>query len=263
MPLVPVSSLDDPRIAPYRAIRGRDPVEAGVFIVESEMLALRLLGSRFETVSLFCAQRWAARLAEQAPPEVPIYVVSEERMNEVLGFNFHRGVMACGRRPLPGDLSIDRLLPARTLIVCPHITQNENLGLILRAAAGLGADGLLLSDRGADPFSRQATRVSTGASFMFPIAVSSDILADLRRLKEREGMRLVATLLSPDAVELHTFDRPERVALLVGNEFEGLPPDIIALCDHRVTIPMHRGIDSLNVAMATGIVLHHVINGRP
>ena len=69
-----------------------------------------------------------------------------------------------------------------------------------------------------------------------------------------------ATLLSPDAVELHAFRRPPRVALLVGNEFEGLTEEIIALCDHRVTIAMHRGIDSLNVAMATGIVLHHVMS---
>jgi len=261
MPVFPVSSLDGPQLAPYRQIRGRDPIEQGVFIVESEMLVRRALASRFEVISLLCAERVADRIAETTAPDVPIYSMAQESLGELLGFQFHRGVMACVKRPSPSDMTLSRLLPAKTLVICPYLTQNENLGLILRAVAGLGADGLLISDRGADPFSRQAVRVSTGASFQFPIAISSDIHADLRLLKEREQMELVATLLADDAVPLSTFQRPQRVAMLVGNEFEGLAPETLAVCDHRVTIPMHHGIDSLNVAMATGIVLHHLING--
>ena len=260
MPVIPVTSLEAPELSPYRQIKGRDPKEQGVFIVESEMLVRRAIESPLEVVSLLCADRISDRISATVNPSIPLFVAPEHLINELLGFNFHRGIMACVRRPSMSEMTLDRLLPARTLIVCPFLTQNENLGLILRAVAGLGADGILISDRGADPFSRQAVRVCTGACFHFPIAISADIQGDLRRLKEREEMQIVSTILSPTATPLHLFKRPPRVALLVGNEFEGLDADSLALCDHHVTIPMHHHIDSLNVAMATGIVLHHLIN---
>ncbi len=263
MPVVPISSLDDPLVVPYRSIKGNDPAKLGVFIVESEMLVRRAIASGFEVVSLLCAERMTERLhadmTAQGRDEVTILSGPEAMINQLLGFNFHRGVMACVKRPQASQLRLDRVLNARTLVVCPFITQNENLGLILRAAAGLGADGLLLDDRGADPFSRQAVRVSTGASFQFPIAISADIHADLKRLKSECDMQLVSTILSPDAQALHTYRRAPRVALLIGNEFNGLDAASIALCDVHLTLAMHHGIDSLNVAMATGIVLYQVM----
>ncbi len=259
MPVIPVTSLDDPLALPYSRIKGHDPKGLGVFIVESEMLVRRAIDSGFEVISLLCSDRIVDRLALEFGDRLTLLSAPEPQINAILGFNFHRGVMACVRRPAPAQLSLDHLLPVTTLVVCPFITQNENLGLILRAAAGLGADGLLISDRGADPFSRQAVRVSTGASFQFPIAISSDIHADLRRLKSEHHLQLVGAIPAPDAIPLHQFRRRQRVALLIGNEFDGLDPESIDLCDARVAIAMHHGIDSLNVAMATGIFLHHLM----
>lgn len=262
MPVIPITSLDDPLVLPYSQIKGHDPKRLGVFIVESEMLVRRAIESGFEVVSLLCSDRVVERLAQEFGDRLTLLSGPEAQINAILGFNFHRGVMACVKRPTAAQLSLDRLLPATTLVVCPFITQNENLGLILRAAAGLGADGLLIGDRGADPFSRQAVRVSTGASFQFPIAISADVHADLARLRSEHGMQLVGTVLAPDAIPLHQFKRSGRIALLIGSEFDGLDERSMALCDAKVTIAMHHGIDSLNVAMATGIFLHHLQSPR-
>ncbi len=261
MPVISVTTFDDPLVQPYRMIKGHDPRKLGVFIVESEMLVKRAIESGFEVVSLLCAQRVVDRLAADLGDNVTLLSATQEQISAIMGFDFHRGVMACVKRPSAEQLSLDRLLPATTLVVCPFITQNENLGLILRAASALGADGLLLGDRGADPFSRQAVRVSTGASFKFPIAISDDVHRDLARLHSEHEMQLVGTVLAADAIPLHQFKRGPRMALLIGNEFDGLDEKSIAMCDAKVTLDMHHGIDSLNVAMATGIFLYALRGG--
>src|SRR5206468_12821486 len=100
-------------------------------------------------------------------------------------------------------------------------------------------------------------RVSMGTIFTLPIAQSDDLLRDLRRLKEEWGVELLATVLDPSAQSLETARRGSKLGLLFGGEAQGLEDPCIAACDRRVTIPMHHGTDSLNVAVAAGIFLYH------
>jgi tRNA G18 (ribose-2'-O)-methylase SpoU len=132
-----------------------------------------------------------------------------------------------------------------------------NLGSINRSAAAFGCASLVLGSQCADPFSRRVLRVSMGAALHLPIVESRDLAADLDVLR-RADFTLVATVIDPTAEPLATFQRPEKLALLLGSEGHGLGPDWLSMCDRRVTIPMQLGIDSLNVAIAAAVFLYHL-----
>lgn len=255
-----ITDPDDPRLRPYTALKDRQlAAEAGLFICEGEHNVRRLLASKYETVSLLIAEHRFDALSPDVPDGTAVYTSPNDLLSDVVGFRFHLGVLACGRHP--ADQPVSSLLPARTLVVLPEIRNAENLGLIVRAAHGLGADGLLLSDIGCDPFARRVIRVSMGSVFGLPIVRSHKLADDLKLLRDTHGMSLVAAVLDADSQPLHTFDRPagsNGVALILGNEPDGLEPHWVRMCDHKVTVPMSAGVDSLNVAVAAGIILHHL-----
>ncbi len=149
--------------------------------------------------------------------------------------------------------------------MAPDIINHDNLGALLRISAGLGANGLLLGQRCCDPYWRRSIRVSMGAIFKLPVGRSLDIINDLKNLRDEQGFTLLATVLDSQAEPLWAInrplrdDRPDRVALLVGNEAQGLSKSIVHLCDRKVTIPMHHATDSLNVAVATAIGLYQLV----
>ena len=257
--IVHVDSLADPRIADFRDLKDRELSRAGgKFIAEGEWVVRRLLASSYETDSVLLAERIADELAPLVPPTVPVYVAPAELVSRIVGFRFHSGAIAAGRRKAPLALTdlLPRLGSTATLIVLPEITSTENLGGLLRIAAGFGADGVLLGERCCDPFYRQSVRVSMGTVFRLAIVQSTDLDADLRRLGHADFER-IATVLDDNATPLATTTRRPRIALLMGNEAQGLSPHHTALCDHNVTIPMRLGTDSLNVTVAAGIFLHH------
>ena len=262
MPVIPLTTLDDERLAPYRNLKDRELAREGDrFIAEGEHVVRRLLASDFPVESLLLARRRAEEIAPLAPPDVPVYVVHDPLMHRVVGFKFHSGVMAVGRRK--PALSVDDFVArtrdaARlTLVVLPDIANTENLGALTRISAAFGADALVLGQHCCDPFWRQAVRVSMGAVFSLPLVRSSDLLSDLQTLRVRAGVELVAAVVDADAQPLAASHRPPRLALLFGNEAQGLSPDYVRACDRRVTIPMHLGTDSLNVAVAAAVFLYH------
>jgi len=268
MPVIPISSLDDPRVAPYRNLKDRDLArEGGRFLAEGHLVVHRLLASSFETESVFLADTRVADNLPLIPEHVPVYVAPPQLVSAVMGFKFHAGVMAVGLRgPSP---TIDQVMSAATQrvadapssritwLIAPDIEKSDNLGAVVRIAAAFGCAGVLLGERSCDPFSRQSVRVSMGSALALPIVRSDDLRRDLAILKERHGVQLAATILAPDAEPLERATRPARVGLLLGNEFHGLAEDVVALCDRRVTLPMSLGTDSLNVAVAAGVFLYH------
>jgi TrmH family RNA methyltransferase len=145
-------------------------------------------------------------------------------------------------------------------LVLPEITDPANLGALIRVAAAFGVGTIVLGEHCRDPFTRQTVRTSMGTIFTLDLIQSRDLRADLRAMRAAD-IRLLATVLDEDAESLATLDAPRSFALLVGNEGPGLERDIVEMCDRRVTIPMQLGTDSLNVVVATGIFLHHFVNG--
>jgi tRNA G18 (ribose-2'-O)-methylase SpoU len=261
--VIAVDSLADPRLAAYRGMKDRELARDGErFIAEGEQVVRRLLASGLAVESVLIAERKAAALAGLAPEDVPVWVAADELIEQVIGFEFHSGVLACGIRPRSAEL--EELLPKgaqpATLVICPKITNVENIGSLVRISAAFGASGLVLGEQCCDPFFRQSVRVSMGAVFNLPIARGRDLNLDLPRLQREWGFELVATVLSDRAEPLHSARRGARLGVLFGGEADGLDAATVSLCDRQVTIPMRRGVDSLNVGVAAGIVLYHFVD---
>lgn len=260
MPVIPVNDLADPRLTPYRDLKERDLArEHGLFIAEGEHLVRRLLASEFQTHSLLLADRRVAEIAPLAPPDVPVYAAPAEQVNRVLGYKFHSGVMAAGVRP--PRRTLEQLFghnpPAMRIVICPDLATADNLGSLIRLSAGFGAHAVIVGPRSHDPFNRRTVRVSMGTIFKVPVIQSDDLTIDLGQLKSRWAVHRVASVLAPDATPLRHAGRHARLALLFGNEAQGLDAATLAHCDEHVTIPMRLETDSLNVATAAGIFMYH------
>jgi tRNA G18 (ribose-2'-O)-methylase SpoU len=266
MPVICIDTLDDPRVAHYRNLKDRELERRGQrFMAEGEYIVRRLLASDFITESLLLVDRRVPEIAPLAPPHVPVYSLPQPLMNQILGLKFHSGVIACGLRkpPQPLDAVLPRDRERLTLVICPEITNVENIGSMVRLAAAFGTDAMILGERCHDPFWRQSVRVSMGTIFTLPLVQSKDLHNDLECLKRDWHVELAATVLDADAAPLSTATRPARFGLLFGSEPHGLDPQWIAQCDRRFTIPMHWGTDSLNVAVAAGIFLYHFTRDEP
>jgi tRNA G18 (ribose-2'-O)-methylase SpoU len=258
--VISIDSLDDSRLAPYRALKERELArQGGRFIAESEQVVRRLIDSELEVESVLLASRRIEEIEPIVPANVPIFAVTDALMEQVIGFAFHSGVIAVGIRP--ARKTLDDILPrdARSLrlVICPETANTENLGGMIRIAAGFGADAMILGERCCDPFFRQSVRVSMGTVFRLPLIQSQYLRRDMDRLRREWNVELIATVLDDPAAELLTDAKaPARWALLFGNEAQGLSREMIDACDRRVTIPMRLGTDSLNVMVAAGIFLY-------
>lgn len=260
-----IESIDDPRVAAYRNLPERTLRGESIFVAEGRLLAQRLLQSDHQAESVFVSEQFADEFQRLVGDSVPLYVASEALLAEVVGFDFHRGVLAAGRRSKSPTL--DELM-GRTgaedpvnLVICPEVTQPENLGLIFRSAAAFGVDGLLLGRPCCDPFSRRCLRTSMGAVLRTPYLKSSDLLADLCRLRERWRVKLLAAVLDDQAEPLAGLRWPPRAGILFGNEYEGLRGNWLSASDRLVTIPMQPGTDSLNLGVAAGIFIYEMKRG--
>lgn len=259
MPVIPIDDLDDPRIGVYRNLQGarKSPSLEG-FIVESRIAVERALRSPFHLVSILTDDRAVADLPPERVDNTKVYVVSRDLIDRVVGFEFHRGMLAfVRRRPNPPLEQIMADASSTTLVICPQIADPTNLAGIIRNCTAFGVDALILGPACADAFSRRVARVSMGNVFRLPIRVASDLERELVELRERWEVELIATVTDSDAEHLTRSDRAKRVGLLFGNEGPGLGEHWIQRCNRRVTVPMKRDADSLNVATASGIFLYH------
>jgi tRNA G18 (ribose-2'-O)-methylase SpoU len=223
----------------------------GRFIAEGENVVRRLLKSSIATESVLVARRKLGVIEPAVKPGTTIFSAGDDVIEQVIGFEFHSGVMACGVRPESAELA-----PGKLLVVCQGISNTENLGALIRVAAGFGAEAMVLGESCCDPFFRQSVRVSMGTVFSLPLVRSENLLEDLDRLKEW-GVETVATVLDPKAEVLSKVTKPGKVALVFGNEAQGLDEETVARCKRKVTIPMQLRTDSLNVAMAAAVFLYH------
>jgi tRNA G18 (ribose-2'-O)-methylase SpoU len=268
MPRITIHDLDDPRIAIYRHLKATNRTRgSGQFVVEGEKLVERLLASPFPVASVLAGDRHADRLTVKVPSEIPLYEVPHALLDLLVGFNFHQGVLASGERgpwPWP-DLSglAARSGKSSTLVVCPRLDNPENLGALIRLGDVFGIDAIVVGPRCPDPLSRRVLRVSMGTALRLPLIVADDLEHEIAKLVSTRDFTTVATVVASDAQAepLATFRRPDRLALVFGSESAGLEPGWVARCDRRLTIPMRPGAESLNVAVAAGIILHHVTRG--
>ena len=233
-----------------------------MFVAEGDLVVGRAVAAGCAAVALLCDDRHAELLVTRVPPDVPVYVGDESLRKDVTGLGVP--LSATGLFVRPALLSPPDLLSrSRNVVVMEAVDNPTNLGAVVRSAAALGWDGLLLDSTSADPLARRALRVSMGLGLALPFA-RTDAGADITGLLAEQGFGTWAMTPDPSAEDISTV-RPsgERNALLLGSERSGLSPAVLAASTHRVRIPMHGGTDSLNVGAAAAIALQLLgPNGR-
>jgi tRNA G18 (ribose-2'-O)-methylase SpoU len=269
---VEVEDRYDPRLVEYFglkdvALRRRAEPEQGLFMAESAHVITRALDAGITPRSLLLAAPTLptmAPLTSRLDPGVPVYVGTYELLREITGFHVHRGVLAAMNRPEPrtveqvlaavGSTPADR--PAiRRVAVLEDIVDHTNVGAIIRAAAGLGVGGVLVTPRCADPLYRRAVRVAMGTVFQIPWARIAPWPAGMDMLRQA-GYTVAAMALDADAIDLDNYvagGLPPKLAILLGTEGAGLSARSVGQADAIVRIPMLAGVDSLNVAAAAAV----------
>jgi tRNA G18 (ribose-2'-O)-methylase SpoU len=270
MAIEPITGIDDRRVDAYRGVRDGELVRArGLFVAEGRLVVRRVLEDRrFRLHSVLVTQTALDDLSPALAStecDVPVLVASASELAGIAGYDVHRGCLALVHRPPP--IAIDGLIAsASTLVVLEAVTNADNVGGVFRNAAAFGADGVLLSPTCCDPLYRKAIRTSMGAALRvgFARADAEDWPGVLKRVR-RAGFTIVALTPREPSETLETFaarTRPSKIALVVGTEGAGLTPAVEGAADHRVRIPISGEVDSLNVAVAAGIVLYRLASPR-
>jgi len=257
--LVRLDSPALPALDAYRDLAAPDRLAGrGLFVAEGRLVVERLIGlGTYRLHSLLltgAAQTAMAGVVARVPDTVPVYVADQATMNGVAGFNIHRGCLALAERPAARPWPPAALREWRRVLVLEGVNNPDNVGGLFRAGAALGADAVLLGPGCGDPLYRKAIRTSMAATLSLPFHAAATwpaALADLRRA----GLAVVACAPAADAPSLYEVELPARAAVLVGAEGSGLSAEAAAAADLRVRIPMHGGLDSLNVTTAAAIVL--------
>ncbi|WP_113699536.1 TrmH family RNA methyltransferase [Nonomuraea lactucae] len=261
-----VTDAADPRLADYTRLRDvelRKSLEAerGLFLAEGEKVIRRAIAAGYPVRSVLTTRRWLEPLAD-ALGDAVVYVVSDETMSGIAGFQVHRGALASmERRPLPPMEAVLTGTPdPRRVLVLEDLVDHSNVGAIFRCAAALGVDGIVLSPRCADPLYRRAVKVSMGAVFSIPYARMDSWYDGLSRMREL-GYQTLALTPDQTAAPIDTVKMGDRVALLLGAEGDGLSSRWLKEADEAVCIPMSAtaldaGVDSLNVVAAAAIACH-------
>jgi tRNA G18 (ribose-2'-O)-methylase SpoU len=261
-----VETLDDQRVDAYRHVGDHQWLRArNVFVAESRLLLERLIAARqyqIQSVLVTPAALEAMDVVLQRL-DCPVYVATERLLNDIAGFNFHRGCLALAQRPAPRAL--EDFSTSRLLLGLEGIGNPDNVGGLFRAAAAFAVDGILLDPASGDPFYRKALRTSMGAVLRLPFARMENLRAACQAL-QTSGFKIMALTTEKSATTLDEFAsnvRPDaRLLILVGAEGSGLSQDSIHRADARVTIPMAAGVDSLNVIVAAGVALARLAGGR-
>lgn len=262
--IIEITDLSIPELAVYthltearlRADRSRPE---GLFIAESEKVISAALEAGLRPVSLLLERRQLERAAALLDRcgDIPAYTGDRELLAGLTGYALHRGFLCAMERPR--RLSLPEVCQGKfRIVVLENITDPTNVGAIFRSAAGLGMDGVLTTPSCCDPLHRRAVRVSMGAVFQIPWTRIGDKNGDwpepgLSRLKAM-GFRTAAMALDGRSVPIDVLaPGTGPLAVILGNEGEGLCPETIAQCDMTLQIPMAHGVDSLNVAAAGAV----------
>ena len=258
MPIIRIQSIHHPGLElsgtlTEAQLRNRLEPEKGIFIAESPKVIRVALEAGYAPVSLLCEQKHItgdARDIIDRCGDIPVYTGPRELLASLTGYTLTRGVLCAMRRPMPP--SVEQVCRrASRIVVIDNVVDTTNIGAIFRAAAALGIDGVLLTTTSCDPLNRRAVRVSMGSVFLVPWTWLQGPVSSLHQW----GFRTAAMALTDHSVPLDypPLMQEPRLAIVMGNEGDGLEAHTIAEADYVVRIPMSHQVDSLNVAAAAAV----------
>ena len=257
--IIEITDLEHPALAPYfklteAQLRSKRNPDEAIFIAESHKVIGHALDAGCEPLSFLMERRQIEGISGTLLarcPDTPAYTADRETLAKLTGYELTRGCLCAMRRPAPRTVE-EVTKNARRVAVLDGIADAANVGAILRSAAALHMDAILLSPTCCDPLHRRSVRVSMGTVFQLPWArLDKNWPSQLREL----GIRTAALALTDRSVSV---DDPAlaaegRLALVLGSEGDGLSNSVIESCDFTVKIPMSHGVDSLNVAAAAAV----------
>ena len=261
-----VSSVDEPILDIFSKLKEPQLVhinepEPGLFIAESPEVILRALAAGYEPVSVLMEERYIDSFDFSFMDkfnDVKFYTADIRELVKITGFNLTRGLLAAFKRK-PGISVEEFLADKKHIVVLEGVVNPTNVGAIIRSAAAMFADGIVLSPDCADPLYRRASRVSMGTVFQVPWTFSTLSpqmwYENGTTIFHQNGFKLVATALKADSIPItdKSLKKSEKLAVFLGSEGSGLADSTIDACDFKAIIPMSGGVDSLNVAAASAV----------
>jgi tRNA G18 (ribose-2'-O)-methylase SpoU len=260
---IAIDDADDERIDDFRRLNdqaARTGIERDEFFISEGWMSIdRLIdsGHRFRAVLLSPSRvnRFRPYVDRPELAGIPVYVAESDVMDDIVGFHLPRGVLvAAYRRPFVpiGTLAAT----AHRIVVLEALNDDENVGAIARAARAFEVDGMLLSPTCTDPYHRRTVRVSMGEILHMRVARSTrEQWPDALEALHAAGFETWALTPNREALDLWTMSVPERLAIVVGAEGQGLHEATMTAATHRVRIPISSQVDSLNVGHAVAITL--------
>jgi tRNA G18 (ribose-2'-O)-methylase SpoU len=219
----------------------------GHFVGDGDKVVRRML-ERGVVVKLLCTPDWPGRIA--LPAGVEVITAPRERLDDLVGFRLHQGLMALGRippeRPLSGTLHV----------ALDGLANAENVGAILRTCAAFGVDGVIVGPETSSPWLRRAVRVSLAAPLVVPVHFASDLAEAVRPLNAW------AAHIHGPSVDYTSVDYRRPCCLVLGGEAGGVSDRVLAACRGVVYIPMAEGWDCVNVAAGAAVLLAEVSRQR-
>lgn len=266
MKIIELQSLNLPEVQVYSSLTENQLKTSnhgsGIFIAESPKVIQVALEQGYEPMSLLCERKHiygdAKEIIEKCP-EMPVYTANREILAHLTGYKLTRGVLCAMKRPFPKDAAMICEGKSRVAVI-EAVCDTTNIGSIFRSAAALGVEAVLLTPDSCDPFNRRSIRVSMGSVFKIDWAFSADPVGLLNEL----GFCTVALALHKDAIPIDSniFKKESKLGLVVGTEGDGLTPEIISKCSYKAIIPMHHGVDSLNVGNAAAIAFWELLKHK-
>lgn len=257
MRVIEINTIDFPGVEVFsrlteRQLRRQNNGD-GIFIVESPKVIRVALNAGYEPISILCERKHIegdARDIIEHCEGIPVYTGDRKLLAELTGYELTRGVL-CAMRRKPALRVSDICRNANRVVVIENVVDTTNIGAIFRSAAALGIDAVVLSKNSCDPLNRRSVRVSMGSVFLVPWTWSDNPEKELKSL----GFKTAAMALTDDSVDLcdAKLNAEPKLAVIMGTEGDGLPVDAIVSADYVVKIPMHHGVDSLNVAAASAV----------
>ena len=261
--IISVEDLSTPELQVYwhlteNQLRNRLEPEKGIFIAQTGKVISLALQNGWEPVSALMEDGKPSEETRQvlnSLSQIPVYQAPREKLQKLTGYALTRGILcAMKRKPLP---TVEALCQNANRIAVLHgVVDATNVGAILRSAAALSMDGVLVTTGSCDPLNRRAVRVSMGTVFQIPWTYIEP--RDLLSVLKEQNFKTCAMALRKDTVSIGDprLQQEEKLAILLGSEGWGLEEEILDGCDYTVKIPMAHGVDSLNVAAASAVAFY-------
>jgi tRNA G18 (ribose-2'-O)-methylase SpoU len=241
-------------------LRTRSEIERGIFIAEGHESISRAARAGYQFRSVLCEEKWLKTVAPWVSDETSVLIASKQMLEEISGFNIHRGALAAMlRRELPTPEAL--LSKANRVVLLEGLVNHTNVGAIVRSAAAFGFDALLIDRFCADPLYRRAIRTSMGTIFSLPWTRISDLATSAKIIRDA-GLAIVGLTPNASAKSISEVALPPRFVLVLGTEGEGLRAGTSDTADLLLRIPMKEGIDSLNVAAAAAVAMYAMTRGE-